>query len=180
MFRALVVLLVMAAGATFARNASADDVSRPPIEVVEAIIRMHAIIGFSWIDQPLNKIVLIKTRKDLCAIKYLSFRRVGQAEDGAFYAEAELYSRSKGRVRRLHLTQFRFRGFHPLVWGGGKPYFKCGRERFLWSYPTATTLFPGSDASVASTQLEDFSKLNSQDPSLQWFRYEEGRKFVIQ
>ena len=167
---------------------SANDVivegggSRPAIDVVEATIRTHVIVGFSWIDQPLKKIVLIKTKQDLCAIRYLSFsktpdQRQPRYED--FYGEAELYSQSKRTVRRLHLTEFPFRGFHPVVFGGGRPYFQCGRERIMWGYPTATYLRRGSDASLASTQSEDFSKIDLLDPNLQWFKYEEGRKMVI-
>lgn len=180
--RVLLVLLAMGPAITFASDTIVEgDGSRPPIEVVEATIRTHTIIGFSWIDQPLNKIVLIKTRKDLCAIKYLSYSSGPEqrSEDGPFYGEAELYSRSKDAVRRLHLTQFPFRGFHPFVFGGGKPYFQCGHERIFWIYPTGTNLGPDTDASLASTQLEDFSKIDFQDPHLQWFRYEEGRKIVI-
>lgn len=177
--RAFVVLAVMGETLGFASNSSVVD--RPAIEVVEATIRAHAIIGFSWIDQPLNKIVLIRTRDDLCAIKYLAFSkgREQRSEDGPFYAEAELYSRSTGTVRRLHLSQLPFRGFHPFVFGGGKPYFPCGHERLIWRYPTGTFISPGSDVSLASTRLEDFSQIDFQDPSLQWFRYEEGRTISV-
>lgn len=187
-FRALVALLVMAPPIALASDISVEGAgSRPDVDVVKATIATHAIIGFSWVDQPINKIVLIRTRKELCAIKYLSFSRgrdqqpsiQSKSEDGPFYGEAELYSGSMRRVRRLHLTQFRFKGFHPFVFGGGRPYFQCGRERLIWGYPTGTFLLPDSDASFASTQLEDFSKINFQDPNLQWYGYEEGRGVVI-
>lgn len=186
--RVLVALLTIVPAGTFASDTLvAGDGSRPAIDVVEATIRTHAIIGFSWIDQPLNRIVLIRTQQDLCAIKYLSFSRghaqqpssASRSEDGPFYGEAELYSTSKRTVRPLHLTQFPFRGFHPFVFGGGRPYFQCGRQRIVWSYPTGTLLPPDADASLASTQWQDFSKIDFHDPNLQWFRYDASRKMVI-
>lgn len=187
--RILVALLVMGPASTYASDAVVEgDGSRPAIDVVEATIRTHAVVGFSWIDQPLHKIVLIKTRKDLCAIKYLSFSRghdqrsptLFDSGDESYYGEAELYSNSTHTVHRLRLSQLSTKGFATLiVFGSGRHQFFCGGEPFGWGYPTATILSPGSDASLASTQLEDFSKVDFQDPHLQWFRYEEGRKIVI-
>lgn len=170
-------------------NSIENEVSRPNVDVVEKIIVKNAIVGFSWVDQPLNKILLIKNGKNNCAIKYLSFSRGNDSKketafnsgEESFYGEADFYSNSKKKINRLKLKRVQTTGIGKLIlFSHNNNYIFCGNEKLIWEYPTATSLLSdGGDVSLAVTRLDDFNKINFEDRNLEWFKFEEGRKIQI-
>ena len=187
------VFVLICPAILFADESSIESkVSRTDLDakVIEATIADHAIVGFSWIDQPLNRIVLIRTKRDLCAIRYLSFSRGHDSKnetaftsgDESLFAEAEFYSKAKGTVIHLHLSHRPTSGFGKLILlNRSKSYIVCGKKRLLWEYPTATSLLSADpDVSLTSTQLSAFDKIRFDDPTLRWFQYEEGRRILFQ
>lgn len=165
-------------------------VSRPNVEVIEKLVRENTIIGFSWIDIPLNKILLIKNGKNRCAIKYLSASRGEDRKENtpfrsgaeSFYGVAELFELPSQEVKKLNLRILPSRGIGRwILYSPSRNDFRCGRGKLYWGYPSATTIWSDDKGtSLAATSLEEFEEVNFEDPNLRWFEYEEGRKMILQ
>lgn len=70
-----------------------NQVSSPGREEVEKLIVDNTIVGFSWVSQPKNKILLIRNGTIRCAIKYLSFSRGhDEKQNSIFKAGSESFS----------------------------------------------------------------------------------------
>lgn len=164
-----------------------EQVSRPDTAVVEKLIADHAIVGFSWVDQPINRILLIKNGKDRCAIKYSSFSMskdqrkstAFRSGDAVTYATAELLLPSL-KTRRLKLQHKPLYGLGKIGYSPSKHLIRCGRARLNWGYPTATTLSQNdSVTTLAPTSWTRFDEIDFAAPELEWFGYEEGRRIVV-
>jgi hypothetical protein len=165
-------------------------VSRPDVEAIEKLVQENTIIGFSWIDMPLNKILLIKNGNNRCAIKYLSASRGGDRKENtpfrsgaeSFHGVAELLELPSHEAKKLNLRILPSRGIGRwILYSPSRNDFRCGRGKLYWGYPSATTIWSDDKGtSLAATSLEEFEQVNFEDPNLRWFEYEEGRKMILQ
>lgn len=163
-------------------------VSAPDVEVVESLINSYSIVGYSWVSQPLGKILLIKTPREICAIRYLSFSRgndknessVFKSGDESFDAIAEKWS-SKGRhAKKIFLKKRPFYGIGKLGFSPSENRIQCGDDEYIWEYPTSTIILSKDHTTLLSpTKLESFELINITDKSLIWYGYEEERKIQL-
>lgn len=172
----------------FANGGFVDQVSRPDLSVVEDLIAENAIVGFSWVDQPINKILLIKNGKHSCAIKYSSYSRLNdkrkstvfRSGDETFFASADYMLMPNKRIKHLELKKSPLYGIGKLAYSPSNDSIRCGRAELFWSYPTGTFLWSDDvDTRLSPTSLQSFDEINFSDPDLEWFGYEEDRKIKI-
>ena len=168
----------------------AQEVDRPPVEKVLSLIRENAVVGFSWVDEPLNKIVLVRTKTELCAIKFTSFHRRKSHQTPSFFRSGGEYFfadydvvRTKifagtrvdltGNVSHGHLSDLGLVGLGRMAWQRGETTIKCGDLALPWVYPTAVGMDEKSaTAEYAPSNWADFSSVQMDDPSLRWYRYD--------
>jgi hypothetical protein len=171
---------------TCASAAVADDASRPPEAQVEQYLQRAALVGFGWVDQPLNRIVLVRGPRATCAIRFVSYRRAndarpstsfdtGDASEFATYEVSELRLSgavpNPGPVARKALNYRGLRGVGRLAFRTGNTDLHCGRERYTWMYPTGLMLKDSKGgAAIAPTNWTDFSAVRMDHPKLRWFQ----------
>lgn len=74
------VILVIAFLCSFGTKV-VDDISRDDIEITLKLINENVIVGFSWVDLPLNQILLLNHKESFCAIKFNSFKRLYDSKE---------------------------------------------------------------------------------------------------
>src|SRR5690606_12529196 len=80
------------------QTAAASPASRPSEAEVERHIQRSALIGFEWVDQPLDRIMLLRSGNSLCAVRFTSYHRADDARsptafdtgDASRYASYEI------------------------------------------------------------------------------------------
>lgn len=168
-----------------------NEFSRPNADEVEKIIKKKSLIGFEWVDQPINKILLIKQGGNYCAIKFLSYSRArDKREPTIFSANEESFSgnavfvESKkgkpGKAKELRLTRKSPIGIAKIAYSSSNDILRCGKSRLMWLYPTGmVSLSVNPKASFAPTANEDFNELNFNSTNLRWYSYDESRKMEL-
>jgi hypothetical protein len=175
-----------AAGALIALAplAASQATSRPSEAKVEEYIKRSALIGFEWVDQPLNRILLLRDRSGICAIRFVSYRRAddarsatsfdtGDASQFAVYETSQLTPSGSqtlpGPIVRRELDYRGMTGLGRLAFGVGNDDVRCGQRRYSWVYPTGILLKKEhDDVSFAPTNWTSFEKVRLDDPKLRW------------
>lgn len=179
-------------------NNATKDIDRPAIDEVLKSIKENTIIGFSWIDAPLNKITLIRDDSSICAIRFISYGRGGDKEsatsfssgDESFFAEYEIYSTPPSEnssvgnrqvmIHKNKVNKGSTFGIGKLAFGGGNSTIKCGHSKFFWSFPTGVFITEKNKAMKFSpTKLSDFNLVNLESINIIWYGYEENRKMLL-
>jgi hypothetical protein len=179
--------LVFCSGSRAIAEDSGDLTSRTQdLGAIEAAIKTQAIIGFSWIDQPLNRIVVIRSGPERCAIVYRSFRRAHDAKpetafnsgQESFFGEADFFVMNSGKTQRLHLSDRHSVGVgKAILFSRSHDEVRCGKSTVYWRYPTATIMQSmDKDVRIASTPWTRFEDVKFDDPGLEWVRFEDERK----
>lgn len=178
--------------AIYSSNAMAvDDISRDDIEHTLEVIQKNIVIGFSWVDLPINQILLLKHKESICAIQFNSFNRLNDGEEATTFkssAETLMASYSKyefeGVYRNVELDKVTIHelvseatyGVGRLTFGGGDKKIECGDGDFYWEFPTGVFLSRGNkDLSVYPILINDFVNLDKLPSVIKWIGYEEGR-----
>lgn len=177
--------------------AAAQAASRPSATHVEDYIKGSAVVGFEWVDLPLNRILLPHRNRTTCMIRFLSYRRAndarpqssfdtGDASQFAVYEVAELtFNGSEiliGPVIRRELDYRGLRGLGRFAFGVGDNDIRCGRDKFSWLYPTGLLLKKDqSDVSVAPTNWTSFNDIRLDSPRLRWYQRDPQlqRPFIV-
>ena len=165
--------------------ATAQLASRPSVAEVEDYIKRSVLVGFEWVDQPLNRILLLRSDKAMCAIRFLSYRRnndarvptsfdTGDANQFATYEISEFVIAGSevrpGPVVRKKLDYRGMRGIGRLAFHVGKTSIKCGRERYPWSFPTGVGLPRNRQGpAIAPTNWMGFDEVRIDHPKLRWY-----------
>lgn len=149
------------------------------------------MIGFEWVDQPINKILLIKQGDSYCAIKFISYSRgrdrkeptIFSANEESFSGNAVFMQSKKGKpgkVKELRLTRKSPIGIAKIAYSSSNDILRCGKSRLMWVYPTGMiSLSVNPKASFAPTTNEDFNGLNFNSTNLRWYSYDESRKMEL-
>lgn len=169
---------------------SLDGVVRPEIDEVMKVIDKKALVGFSWIDMPLYRVIVIKSENEICAVKFFSYKRENDAVEPttfnsgeeSFEAEIEISKSTLENfvgfksVKKEKLSTGPAIGIGKISVREGNSVIKCGSSRILWQYPTSLMFF-GKDKTtrLAPTTFVDIKAITSLP--LDWYGYEEGRKY---
>ncbi len=180
---------------------ASDMGSRPDWKVVVHHIKHEALVGFDWVDQPTNRIILIRTQNYLCAVKFASFHTGHHVHKANFfhgdgvstYAKAKWVEFNlepqkamlrKAKPRSISLSSYPQVGIGRLSTQLGHDYIKCGGSRVPWSYPTGLSLalyfnVAETHIQLAPTAWTSFADINLADPRLKWYSYDENNDKVM-
>ena len=177
--------------------AGAQTASRPQTTQVESYIKGAAVVGFEWVDQPLNRFLLLRSDRSICAIRFLSYHRsnnarpptsfdTGDASESAVYEISEITLNGAelvfGPVERKKLTYRGMRGLGRLAITVGETDIKCGRDRYPWSFPTGVGWRRGElGPTIAPTNWASFDQIHINHPKLRWYEIDpqSRRPFVV-
>ena len=144
------------------------------------------VVRFSGIDAPVRQIVLIRNGKARCAIRYLSFSRGHDKKPAtafdsgseSFDAEAEFLPDNSKTVQQRHLTMRSSTGVAKIIlFGHSDNKIRCGKGDLQWIYPTGTFFdWDDPDTWAAPAHTADFARIDFDDPTLAWFRFDKDRK----
>lgn len=151
-----------------------QSVSRPDVAVVEDVVETRVIVGFEWIDQPLGRIVLIKTPRSACAVRFISFSR----DDGSTQAHYDVATISSNGLAQKKIASRRLSdegmvGFGHWAWRRGDHEIRCGTSRIPWMFPTGVALIGSIE--VAPTAWTEFEQVNVKEPKLGWYRLDSSQ-----
>ncbi len=169
-----------------------DGIVRPSINEILNVIDKKALIGFSWIDMPLYRVILIKSESELCAVKFLSYQRGNDRREATTFNSGEESFEAEIEMSRTKLVNNNFVGFKsvdkqklstgPAIGIGkisirdGNSVVQCGSSRILWQYPTALMFFGKDDNTLlAPTKFMDIKSIKKL-PS-DWYGFEKDRKY---
>jgi len=170
------------------------NIVRPPIDIVREIIKNNILIGFSWIDMPLNNILLIRNNDFICAIKFTYFKRGNDSKEATSFHSGEESFEAKydflswhvknnpqtGLISRGNKLELNAAiGIGRLSYQPGNSTLKCGEAKLLWQYPSAVLLF-GKDMNTlfAPTIFSEFDKIYLSSSETVWYGYDEKRKMI--
>lgn len=170
------------------------DIVRPPVDIVSKVIKNNILVGFSWVDMPLNKILLIKSNNDFCALKFTYVKRGNNSKEATSFNSGEESFEAKydfltwhadansqisliSRDNRLELNAAI--GIGRLSYQPGNSIIKCGKAKLLWQYPAAVLLF-GRDMETlfSPTTLTEFDDISLSTNKAVWYDYDEKRKMI--
>lgn len=170
------------------------DIVRPPIEMVRKIIKNNILVGFSWVDMPLNKILLIRNNNDFCALKFTYMKRGNDSKEATSFNSGEESFEAKydflswhakansqisliSKDNKLELNAAI--GIGRLSYQPGNSTIKCGNAKLLWQYPAAVLLF-GRDMETmfSPTTLTEFDGISLSTHKAVWYGYDEKRKMI--
>lgn len=170
---------------------ASDNISRGDIEDTLKLIEENIVVGFSWVDLPMNQILLLKHKESICAIQFNSFERLGDNRAATtFRSSAETFkaSYSKYKFNNIHenfdldditiheLESKATFGVGRLTFGGGNQKIECGGGDFYWEFPTGVFLTRDStDLGLYPLLINDFAQLNKLPSTIKWVRYKENR-----
>lgn len=180
------VRALLIAGVLVGHNAAAQ-VERGSSEVeIEEHIKRSALVGFEWVFQPLNRIILVRGRHSFCAIRFFSYRRAndnrpvtsfdtGEASEFAVYEVSELTIKGTevvpSQAARKELDYRGMRGVGRLAFHRGDTEIRCGHDKYSWIFPTGIRL--KSDTSIAPTNWTSYGEIRLNHPKLHWYHRDE-------
>lgn len=160
-------------------------VSRPSEIEVEDYTKRAAVVGFEWVDQPVNQILLLRSAHAFCAIRFLSYRRAndsrsptafdtGDASQFAIYEISELALNGAavlpGPVASKELDYRGMRGLGRLAFGVGDADIRCGGDKYSWMFPTGLLLKEEqADVSIAPTNWTNLNEVRDHS-KLRWYQ----------
>ncbi len=172
-------------------NSHFGNISRDGVDDTLKLIQGNIVVGFSWVDMPLNKILLLKHNEKYCAIKFISFERLGDEKKAttfrssaetllATYLKYEFGSLNEkidvGKVTEHKLVSKVTFGIGRLTFGGGDKKIKCGEGHFYWEFPTGVFVNRKvAQLSFSPTTYTDFTNISDSLPTISWLHYEEER-----
>ncbi|MBG9990972.1 hypothetical protein I6F50_09145 [Pseudoalteromonas sp. NZS127_1] len=168
-----------------------SEYSRPSIKDVEAIINnQNYLVGFSWVDSPINSIVLIKSSNNVyCAVKFTKVKRLNDETEAStfnsgaetFLANFDILELSKSGIKResnnVELVDSASIGIGRLAFSVNNKTVRCGNSKLYWSYPTALSISDEDTATkLAPARALDLDKVNFFADGLNWVGYDDMRK----
>ncbi len=166
--------------------APAHSANRPTNGEIEDYIKGAALIGFESVYQPLNRILLLRSSRTICAIRFLSYSRgpdarratpydTGDASEFAAYEMTELTFKGAevllGPVIHKELDYRGMRGLGRLAFGVGNNHIRCGGNKYSWLFPTGILLKEEHvEVSIAPTNWENFNNVRLNSPKLRWYQ----------
>jgi hypothetical protein len=160
---------------------------------VERSAITSAYVTWSNISPPLGKLLLIEDGEFLCAVRFVNFRRGGDATKGSVFSSGqetltsayEWYELERAgstvKVKDQGKATVRFTapwGLGHMVVGGGYGNVRCGQREFGWRYPSAIDFSQASDSRrrLAPTRWEKVGDVRLDDPRLTWYSFAPKRQ----
>lgn len=167
------------------------NISRPSILEVSKIIKSHFIIGFSWVDSPLNKIILIRNASTYCAVKFIDINRGRDSKvptafnsgSESFYAEYEFYEQLNSiepdlQITRKKVSDLSSVGVGRLAFSRDNNIITCGTSRLFWGYPTAIFIArEDNQTRLAVSSFSEFKNIDFLSKELNWYGFKENREY---
>ena len=170
---------------------SKNSQTSPKTETVEEIIKSNYLIGFSWIDSPLNSVVLVKSDEVMCAIKFISFNKGSDKKepttfnsgDESFFAEYEIVELKSGFISaksQKSVSRLATIGIGRLSFQKGNTKVRCGETILQWAYPTSL-IMSKDDKGVefAFSRFIDLEQSLKENESATWYGYDEFRDWFL-
>lgn len=150
-------------------------------------------IYFNCVEVPLNKILLIRKDYHYCTLKFI---RIWTEKDGKEkYAAYETYYQGDGTgnfmkknvsIKDKTASEFPLRGpFRPFIYQPGDSSVECGPFKLSWNYKRKVGVMPPDKGlgdfgfELAPTPWTDIKEVNTKDPRIKWYRYDEKREKVF-
>jgi hypothetical protein len=163
------------------------------LRAAEQRARGFALVTDQGVAAPLNRFLLIRRDRDLCALRFTSFHTgqdpsgppVVHAENEKEFAEYDWYYQGDGTGNLLAPTAshgHRRLGFDPSIGHGqfrshpGPTHIQCSQTELAWLYPNQVLFFSrsklGKDTGVEMTPTKwtDIHGVDASDPRLTWYR----------
>ena len=165
----------------------------PSNEQIVQYASSHAFVSFDRVGAPFGRIVLMRRKGDICAVRFTEFHRKdlpsGFLTDGgpSFYAEYDWYQLRSQGVESGHreVSEKPGRGFSvTMAFTRGSPIIKCGSFAPLWLYPQSVRFFEGDERrdyeiELAPTNWREPADIDLAHPDLRWYRYDEKRQPIL-
>lgn len=158
------------------------DSERLNAEQVLQRLQTSAIVSFETVDQPLGRVLLIRGRNKVCALRFVSIRRLndqreptmfdsGDATSIAEYEFAEQNSESGENFSDPDSRMLQYKGLRGIghfSFRVGSDRIKCGVDELLWIYPTRI-LLQNDEISVAPTGWQRIGDVQLRNPKVTWY-----------
>ncbi len=168
---------------------SQDLISRPSLgEIIDLIQQGKTVVGFSWIDLPLNQVVLLRGSSSICGFKFVSYETKNDEKNPTVFddgsntklAMAEFFDYESKTHSKIQLNKKSAIGIGRFNKSRGNYIIRCGSYEYLWSYPTGiSTLSHDKQLAFAPTESNDFIKINALSSEYKWFEYDPKRQYFI-
>jgi hypothetical protein len=172
-----------------------------PYQKWELLARDHAYVTPLSVSAPLGRLVLIRFRDTLCAIRFDAFHRGGDEKpptasnsgEETRFATAEqlrlVRSEATWRIldrKMVNLVSGPVVGLGRLGFQKGRIGLHCGESKLEWTYPNNVSLGSYTQPAakrvlvdIAPTAWSEVSEINLNDDKLLWYRYDESRKDTL-
>lgn len=154
------------------------------------------------ISAPVGRLLLMRKKNDLCAIRFTEFHRGNDArpqtsfhtDEETLYAEYDWFYQgdgsgdfTKNNIKSGHsqLTRKATIGYgHLLHIQSGKVMVKCGPLKATWGYPNRIWLvedggaYRGNEIELSPTKWESVLDVTASDPKVIWYQYDDNRKMT--
>jgi hypothetical protein len=173
-------------------------IDRPNVEAIEDIMKHSAIIGFSWVDQPLARIILIRVDQDICAVRFIGIRKDTTPHKSTTFTSGGHYAYADYEIVKTRIsTSQSFKTATPMrealkfegtagvghLWGRrGLNYITCGSAKVIWLYPTALLLRDRKHViELAPTKWQEFVEIDLAKAALKWYQLDkqETRNYFV-
>jgi hypothetical protein len=163
--------------------------------------RDHAYVTPLSVSAPFGRLVLVRYRDGLCAIRFDAYHRGDDEKpptkfnsgEETLFATAEqirmVKSEATWRIledKTVQLVAGPVVGLGRFGLQKGRIGLHCGDAKLEWTYPNNVSLgsytqFTAKRAQVeiAPTAWSEVSQINLNDKKLQWYRYDESRKDTL-
>jgi hypothetical protein len=190
------------AGLILNASAKSDVVTdRNPYLKWELLARDHAYVTPLSVSAPLGRLVLIRYRDTLCAIRFNDFHRgsdekpptkFNSGEETRFATAEQLRlvrSEATWRIldrKTVNLVSGPVVGLGRVGFQKGRINLHCGSAKFEWTYPNNVSLGSYTQPTtkrvlveIAPTAWTEVSEIDLSNEKLRWYRYDEGRKDTL-
>lgn len=162
-----------------------------------------ALITYQNASAPIGRFLLIRNGKDICAVRFTEFHRgrdkkpptIFNSGEESLYAEYDWFYRgdgsgdfSKSDLKSGHNKLAR----KPLIGIGrfsmqftGSTVVVCGPFKLGWKYPNQIGFHLSNSKKddvgneLAPTRWKEIFEVDSDNPHLNWYRFNEDRDFVV-
>lgn len=162
-----------------------------------------ALITYHNASAPLGRFLLIRNGKDACAVRFTGFHRGHDAKpptifnsgEESLYAEYDWFYQGDGSG---DFSKPNLKSGHsklaekPLLGIGrfsmrftGSTVVVCGPLKLAWIYPIQVGFHLSNSKKddvgneLAPTRWKEISEVDSDNPHLNWYRFDENRDFVV-
>jgi hypothetical protein len=191
------ILVIVVLSSAFPQTSCAE---RPGRNFGSSKTVESAFIGGSRIALPLNRFIIIRRDKDLCALKFTDAFTFGYGyykdKPVEAYASYEIYSQRNGAgdfqtsdsSQEVELVLPESRGFWSSLFAPReKTHIECGSTNLSWAVGTGVHFFSHPDdqdypekvkkygVELAPTPWTKIQEVNLKDQRLKWYRYDPQR-----